>query len=113
MRKANVRLVCTTEGPLDSLEHHKIIKRGHFGIKVHTAFRPDKAMAVEDITAMNVFIDKLEEICNMEITNFYILKQSGNATLISMKTDVGFPTTAWIPLMPRITLKKKSKKSFP
>ena len=71
MRKANVRLVCTTEGPLDSLEHHKKIRCGHFDIKVHTAFRPDKAMAVEDITAMNVFIDKLEQVCNMEISNFH------------------------------------------
>jgi len=71
MRKANVKLVCTTEGPLDSLEHHKKIRCGHFDIKVHTAFRPDKAMAVEDITAMNVFIDKLEEVCNMEITDFH------------------------------------------
>jgi glucuronate isomerase len=69
MRKANVRLVCTTEGPLDSLEHHKKIRGGHFDIKVHTAFRPDKAMAVEDITSMNVFIDKLEQVCNMEISN--------------------------------------------
>ncbi|MHC4537199.1 MAG: glucuronate isomerase [Planctomycetota bacterium] len=72
MRKANVKLVCTTEGPLDSLEHHKKIRADHFGIKVHTAFRPDKAMAVEDVTAMNVFIDKLEEVCNMEISNFHL-----------------------------------------
>jgi len=71
MRKANVKLVCTTEGPLDSLECHKKIRADRFEIKVHTAFRPDKAMAVEDVTAMNVFIDKLEEICNMEINNFH------------------------------------------
>ena len=71
MRKANVKLACTTEGPLDSLEHHKKIRCDHFEIKVHTAFRPDQAMAVEDITALNVFIDKLEEVCNMEISNFH------------------------------------------
>jgi len=72
MRKANVKLVCTTEGPLDSLEHHKKIRWDHFEIKVHTAFRPDQTMAVEDITAMNVFIDKLEEVCNMEINSFQL-----------------------------------------
>ena len=72
MRKANVKLVCTTEGPLDSLEHHKKIRADGFEIKVHTAFRPDKAMAVEDITALNVFIDKLEAICDMEIANFHL-----------------------------------------
>jgi glucuronate isomerase len=71
MRKANVKLVCTTEGPLESLEYHKKIRADGFEIKVHTAFRPDKAMAAEDITALNVFIDKLEEICDMEIANFH------------------------------------------
>jgi glucuronate isomerase len=71
MRKANVKLVCTTEGPLDSLEHHKKIRAQRFEIKVHTAFRPDQAMAVEDVTALNVFIDRLEEICKMEINNFH------------------------------------------
>jgi len=72
MRKANVKLVCTTEGPLDSLEHHKKVRADGFEIKVHTAFRPDKAMAVEDVTDLNVFIDKLEAICDMEIASFHL-----------------------------------------
>ena len=72
MRKANVKLVCTTEGPLDSLEHHKKIRADGFEIKVHTAFRPDKAMAVEDVIDLNVFIDKLETICDMEIASFHL-----------------------------------------
>jgi glucuronate isomerase len=70
MRKMNVKLICTTEGPLDSLEHHKNIHSDSFEIKVHTAFRPDQAMAVEDLQSLNVFIDKLEEICNMEISDY-------------------------------------------
>jgi glucuronate isomerase len=71
LRKMNVKLICTTEGPLDSLEHHKTIREDGFEIKVHTAWRPDIAMAVEDISAVNVFIDKLEELCNMEITDYH------------------------------------------
>jgi len=70
MRKMNVKLVCTTEGPLDSLEHHRKIREDDFEIKVHTAFRPDKAMAVEDLPALNAWIDKLEGACDMAITNF-------------------------------------------
>jgi len=70
MRKMNVKLVCTTEGPLDSLEHHRKIRQDGFEIKVHTAFRPDKAMAVEDLPALNAWIDKLKGICDTEITNF-------------------------------------------
>ena len=49
MRKMNVKLVCTTEGPLDTLEHHRKIRQDGFEIKVHTAWRPDQAMAVEDL----------------------------------------------------------------
>jgi len=71
MRKMNVKLVCTTEGPLDTLEHHKKIHSDSFGIRVHTAFRPDKAMATDDLHSLNVFIDKLEELCDMDIDNFH------------------------------------------
>jgi len=86
LRKMNVKLICTTENPLDSLEHHKKIRADGFEIKVHTAWRPDKAMAVDPPirpsqqrccgewmvhSALNVFIDKLEEICDMEITDFH------------------------------------------
>ncbi|MFQ6035129.1 MAG: glucuronate isomerase [Sedimentisphaerales bacterium] len=71
LRKMNVKLVCTTEDPLDTLSAHKKIRADGFEIKVHAAWRPDKAMAVENASALNAFIDKLEEICDMEITNFH------------------------------------------
>ena len=71
MRKMNVKLVCTTDGPLDLLEHHKKIRRDGFEIKVHTAFRPDQAMGVEDLQALNAFIDKLEIVSNVEIGDFH------------------------------------------
>jgi glucuronate isomerase len=70
MRKMNVKLVCTTEGPLDSLEHHKKIWADKFEVKVHTAWRPDQAMATEDLKALNSFIEKLSATCDMEITDF-------------------------------------------
>jgi len=46
IRKANVKLLCTTEGPLDSLEHHKQIRDEGFEVKVYAAFRPDKGLAL-------------------------------------------------------------------
>jgi glucuronate isomerase len=70
MRKMNVRLVCTTEGPLDPLDHHRKIRHDGFEVKVHTAWRPDPAMAAEDLPKLNVFIDKLEELCDVEIAAF-------------------------------------------
>jgi len=71
MLKMNVKLVCTTEDPLDSLEYHKRIRKDNFEIKVHTAFRPDKAMAVEDLPGLNAFIDHLGGICDIEINNYH------------------------------------------
>ncbi len=70
LRKMNVKLVCTTEGPLDTLEHHQKIRRDGFEIKVHTAWRPDQAMAAEDPPKVNAFIEKLEALCNADISGF-------------------------------------------
>ncbi len=71
IQKANVKLLCTTEDPLDSLEHHKRIRNDDFEVAVHTAFRPDKAMAVENLAALNAWIDKLECLCDIEIIDYH------------------------------------------
>jgi glucuronate isomerase len=70
MRKMNVKLVCTTEDPLDSLQHHKKIRTDGFEIKVHTAFRPDRGMVVENVDALNAWLDKLQEAADTQITDF-------------------------------------------
>ena len=71
LAKMNVKLLCTTEGPLDTLEHHQKIARSGLDVKVHTAWRPDQAMAVEDMPTVNVLIDKLEVLTNIEIGNYH------------------------------------------
>ena len=49
MRQMNVVLVCTTDDPADTLEHHAAIAADpSFPIQVLPTFRPDKAMAVEN-----------------------------------------------------------------
>jgi glucuronate isomerase len=70
LRKMNVRVICTTEDPLDALEYHQKIKQDDFEIAVHTCWRPDKAMAVEDINELNRWIDKLAELTNIEINSY-------------------------------------------
>ncbi len=47
MRRSNVKAVCTTDDPLDSLEYHKAIREDGFEIKVLPAFRPDNALNIE------------------------------------------------------------------
>lgn len=68
MLKMNVEAVCTTDDPIDTLEHHKKIASDGFKIKVLPAWRPDKAMAVEDPKAFNQYLDKLAEAANLEIS---------------------------------------------
>jgi glucuronate isomerase len=70
IRKMNVKLICTTEGPLDSLEHHKKIRSDNFEVQVHTAWRPDQAMNTENIPQLCKFIHDLEGICGIEIRNY-------------------------------------------
>ncbi|MEN6384013.1 MAG: glucuronate isomerase [Phycisphaerales bacterium] len=70
MRQMNVVLVCTTDDPIDNLSQHRKIATDGFEIKVYPAWRPDKGMAVENLKAMNEWIDKLAEITNIDIKNF-------------------------------------------
>lgn len=47
MQQMNVKMVGTTDDPIDSLEHHaEIAKDGSFTIKVLPSWRPDKAFNI-------------------------------------------------------------------
>ncbi len=70
LRKFNVKLVCTTDDPLDNLEYHKKIADDGFEIKVYAAFRPDKALAVEALEFLNGWIDRLAGVAGLEIKSF-------------------------------------------
>ncbi|MDA3957930.1 glucuronate isomerase, partial [Oceanispirochaeta sp.] len=47
MVDSNVKIVCTTDDPIDSLEYHKSLAAEGFQVKVLPTWRPDKAMAIE------------------------------------------------------------------
>lgn len=70
LRRMNVQQVCTTDDPLDSLNFHQQLLEGAFEIGVAPAFRPDKAMNPDDLDALNQYIDKLESISDIEITDY-------------------------------------------
>jgi glucuronate isomerase len=70
LRKMNVKVVCTTDDPIDSLEHHRRIAKDGFEIKILPAYRPDKAMNVEDPAAFNTYLSKLEAAANTSIGSF-------------------------------------------
>lgn len=70
LRKMKVEVVCTTDDPVDSLEHHQMIGKGGGDIRVFPAFRPDKAMNAEDAAAFNAYAARLEEAADMTIGSF-------------------------------------------
>ena len=70
LRKMNVKVVCTTDDPIDSLEHHQKINNDGFEVSILPAYRPDKAMNVDDATAFNSYLSKLEKASNTHISSF-------------------------------------------
>ncbi len=70
IRKMNVKKICTTDDPIDSLEHHQKIKDDGFEVSIFPAFRPDKAMEVSNASNFNSYLKKLESITNMSISSF-------------------------------------------
>ncbi len=66
----NVRILCTTDDPVDSLEHHQKIKNEGFEIKILPAFRPDKAMQVDDAVIFNQYVGRVEAAANASISSY-------------------------------------------
>ncbi|MBX2993005.1 MAG: glucuronate isomerase [Bacteroidetes bacterium] len=70
-QQMNVEIICTTDDPVDSLDYHKILAAdASFPVKVYPAFRPDKAMAFENVSAFLVYLSQLEEAADREVITF-------------------------------------------
>ena len=70
MKHYNVETVCTTDDPVDSLEHHLKVKTDNFGVKMLPTWRPDKAMAVEVPADYQAYIRRLGEVAGVNISSF-------------------------------------------
>jgi len=68
MQQMNVVLVCTTDDPTDSLEHHIVIAADtSLPTEVFPTFRPDKAIALENPANFNRWVEKLAAISRVDI----------------------------------------------
>lgn len=58
---SNVAVICTTDDPAESLDHHDAIRAnpGKLKARVYPAFRPDKALAVGNPSSFNAWLEKL------------------------------------------------------
>ena len=70
VKKMNVKVICTTDDPIDNLEHHQKIAADGFETRVLPSFRPDKAMAADDVPGLNAYIDKVAAITGVTIDSF-------------------------------------------
>ena len=70
IRKFGVEVVCTTDDPADDLRWHKMIEENPFGTNVLPAWRPDKAMAVEDPQSYKEYLKRLGEAANKNIDSY-------------------------------------------
>ncbi len=63
LEKSNVRVICTTDDPIDDLEAHiRLRDQTTLKTRVYPTFRPDKALTVDQPVAFNAWVDKLEAI---------------------------------------------------
>lgn len=67
--KANAEVICTTEDPTDTLEQHQKLAKSNFGVKVSTAFRPDKAILINN-NGYTDYIDALGKSADMTISSY-------------------------------------------
>jgi glucuronate isomerase len=70
IKKSNVKAICTTDDPTDSLEYHISIKKDtEFDVKVLPTFRPDKGLQINKDTFIT-WVANLEKVSNVNIKNY-------------------------------------------
>lgn len=69
LARFHVRLVCTSDDPTDSLEHHVAIAESKLETAVYPTFRPDAALRTSDPQTFNLWVDRLAASANIHIAN--------------------------------------------
>ena len=104
LEKMNVKALCTTDDPLDSLEYHKKLAAEWKNVKVLSSFRPDLAINAEN-PAYPAYISKLQEMTGVQIKSIddmikafgirmdYFKSCGSGVSDHSLETDFYMPTT--------------------
>jgi glucuronate isomerase len=70
IEKSNVKVVCTTDDPTDSLEYHlKLKQESDFDVKVLPSFRPDKGLEINRENFIQ-WVEKLENVSGISIESY-------------------------------------------
>lgn len=69
IKNAGVKLVVTTDDPIDNLEYHDMLLEEDLGFQVKPAFRPDACFNI-DAKSYVTWFEKLQNVIGKEIRNF-------------------------------------------
>ncbi len=71
IEKSNVLAVCTSDDPIDSLEHHRAVAADEtFAARMLPTWRPGRLLAVADPGSWNAYLDQLAAVADVEIASF-------------------------------------------
>jgi glucuronate isomerase len=68
--KSKVRVICTTDDPVDTLEYHSLLKEEKdFPVSVVPGFRPDKGLEIQREGFLD-WVAKLSQVSSIDIENY-------------------------------------------
>ena len=70
LKKFRVTHVCTTDDPVDDLRYHKQFAASGHSSRMLPAFRPDKALTVNQPDGFNAWVRQLAAASNIDISSF-------------------------------------------
>jgi glucuronate isomerase len=70
LERMKVELLCTTDDPADSLEHHQRLQADGFDVRVLPTFRPDAALAIADRPLFGAWLQRLAARTGQDLAHF-------------------------------------------
>lgn len=71
LRQARVEVLCTTDDPTDDLRWHDQAARNPAqGVRMFPTFRPDHALAIDQPSTWNAWLDRLAEVAGIPVTSW-------------------------------------------
>jgi len=70
LERMNVKIICTTDDPTDTLDFHQQLREEAYEIPVFPAFRPDAGMNLSDLGKFKAYVAALENVSGRSISGF-------------------------------------------
>jgi glucuronate isomerase len=70
LKKMKVKVVGTTDDPVDDLGYHRAFAKSGHPTKMLPAFRPDKALTVNQPAVFNKWVEQLAAAANVDVSSF-------------------------------------------